>query len=532
MTGASEGKRDFFVSFTQADRAWASWIAWTLEEAGYSVWFQDWDFTGNFVLEMDRAHRLSRRTIVVLSPAYLASQFAASEWAARFAEDATSEHDLLIPVRVQPGKYGGLLAQVAYVDLVGCAQAAAREKLLGRVQGIRLKPDEPPLFPGEPGHRSVLEPPVFPPATWDTGRPATAWPQQLLPWLRCQAEIFFAAVLNTREFFSEASRFGRDKLGAALGYLLFLSAIPVLLSIPTEFYVWGRDALSSQAVAVTLFGNIISTVIFAVVIKLALLAVFRNVDVARCFTWAVYAFSFFLLYRPVFFVSSGLIHGYFPDERVADLMLGAIPNCAFTAIPLWSLLFFALANASALILIQWKLTQAIRYQFGTGLGRSLLAGILASSMLDFVTYTSLLPFDYQPPQPATEAAGTGTDRASRVRAAEAEPNDRLPEANRIEIAKAYEGRVRGNEIDLFAFDNASGSNADLRLTIQKVSGYGCIDVGVFTSDRKILQEATGYKTVKMSVALDALGRYFILVTLKNASVGEEYWRYVLEVDRG
>jgi hypothetical protein len=26
--------RDFFVSFTGADRAWAEWIAWTIEEAG------------------------------------------------------------------------------------------------------------------------------------------------------------------------------------------------------------------------------------------------------------------------------------------------------------------------------------------------------------------------------------------------------------------------------------------------------------------------------------------------------------------
>jgi hypothetical protein len=44
MSDAPEGKRDFFVSFNQADRAWATWIGWVLEEAGYSVFFQDWDF--------------------------------------------------------------------------------------------------------------------------------------------------------------------------------------------------------------------------------------------------------------------------------------------------------------------------------------------------------------------------------------------------------------------------------------------------------------------------------------------------------
>ena len=56
MINASDGKRDFFVSFNQADRPWATWIAWTLEDAGYKVLFQDWDFAGNFVLKVDLAY--------------------------------------------------------------------------------------------------------------------------------------------------------------------------------------------------------------------------------------------------------------------------------------------------------------------------------------------------------------------------------------------------------------------------------------------------------------------------------------------
>jgi hypothetical protein len=162
MTDASDGKRDFFISYNKADRAWATWVAWALEEAGYSVWFQDWDFKGNFVLEMDKAHTQSRRTIAVLSPDYLASRFTAPEWAARFAQDATSTHDLLIPVRVRPCKLEGLLAQIVYVDLLGCDEATAKQRLLDRVGSIRAKPDEPPLFPGKPGHTAVLDRPAFP----------------------------------------------------------------------------------------------------------------------------------------------------------------------------------------------------------------------------------------------------------------------------------------------------------------------------------------------------------------------------------
>jgi TIR domain len=35
--------RDFFISYTQADRAWAEWLAWELEAAGYTTMHQAWD---------------------------------------------------------------------------------------------------------------------------------------------------------------------------------------------------------------------------------------------------------------------------------------------------------------------------------------------------------------------------------------------------------------------------------------------------------------------------------------------------------
>ena len=145
MRGTSGGTRDFFISFNKSDRPWATWIAWMLEENGYSVFFQDWDFGGNFVLEMDRAHTSSRRTIAVLSPDYLRSRFAAAEWAARFAEDADSEHDLLIPVRVRPCEPSGMLAPILYVDLVGSDEATARDQILSRIRGIRYPPGEEPV---------------------------------------------------------------------------------------------------------------------------------------------------------------------------------------------------------------------------------------------------------------------------------------------------------------------------------------------------------------------------------------------------
>jgi internalin A len=81
--------KDFFISYTKADQAWAEWIAWTLEAAGYSTVIQAWDFGpgSNFVLEMQRAAIEANRTIAVLSQKYLESTFTQPEWAAAFAQD-------------------------------------------------------------------------------------------------------------------------------------------------------------------------------------------------------------------------------------------------------------------------------------------------------------------------------------------------------------------------------------------------------------------------------------------------------------
>jgi TIR domain len=69
--------KDFFVSYNSKDLTWAEWIAWELEEAGYSIVIQSWDFRpgGNFVLEMQKASSEAERTIAVLSPNYLGAQF-------------------------------------------------------------------------------------------------------------------------------------------------------------------------------------------------------------------------------------------------------------------------------------------------------------------------------------------------------------------------------------------------------------------------------------------------------------------------
>ena len=146
----------FFVSYNSADRDWAVWIAWELEQAGYTTSVQAWDFMpgSNFVLEMQRAASECERTVAVLSPDYLESAFTQPEWAAAFAGDPTGKSRKLVPVRVRQCEIDGLLKSIVYIDLVGVEEAAARRQLLegvrqgrGPVGPVRFPSAKPPRFP-------------------------------------------------------------------------------------------------------------------------------------------------------------------------------------------------------------------------------------------------------------------------------------------------------------------------------------------------------------------------------------------------
>src|SRR5438270_6975424 len=93
--------KDFFISYTSIDRRWAEWIAWQLEDAGYRVSIQAWDFRpgNNFLAEMDEAIRVSERTIAVLSSTYIKSDYTFMEWAAALWRDPRGKNSRVLPVR-------------------------------------------------------------------------------------------------------------------------------------------------------------------------------------------------------------------------------------------------------------------------------------------------------------------------------------------------------------------------------------------------------------------------------------------------
>jgi hypothetical protein len=151
------------LSYTQADKPWAEWIAWVLEENGHRVLIQAWDFvagthwTARIQDGVTRAHRM----ISVVSDAYLKSTYCTAEWQAMFRRDPRGNDRRLITARIENGARPGL------IDVVGCdlfdrSERQAREVLLQCVKGAergRLKPATPPPFPAD---RAIRGPVAFP----------------------------------------------------------------------------------------------------------------------------------------------------------------------------------------------------------------------------------------------------------------------------------------------------------------------------------------------------------------------------------
>ena len=136
--------KDFFISYNKNDKKKAEWIAWILEEAGYTTIIQAWDFLPgqNFVLKMQHASTSCRKTLAVLSKHYLGAIYTQSEWASAFAMDPEGEERKLLLVKVSECEPTGILRPMIFCDLVGLNESNAKRTLLTSVDNKRRKPTE------------------------------------------------------------------------------------------------------------------------------------------------------------------------------------------------------------------------------------------------------------------------------------------------------------------------------------------------------------------------------------------------------
>ncbi len=152
----NKSQKDFFISYNKHDKHWAEWIAWQLEKAKYEVLIQMWDWGpgNNFILEMQKATDLCRRTIIVLSPHFIESEFTKPEWAQALAKDPTGEKGLLVPIRVAQCELKGFFLPLVYIDFLESPPSDKHDlrkhlinRLLDGVNMNRRKPKTEPALP-------------------------------------------------------------------------------------------------------------------------------------------------------------------------------------------------------------------------------------------------------------------------------------------------------------------------------------------------------------------------------------------------
>jgi TIR domain len=72
---------DFFISHAGRDTGWAEWLAWQLQQAGYRVELDVWDWAPgeDFVARMSAALERADRLLAVCTEAYFASAYGSAE---------------------------------------------------------------------------------------------------------------------------------------------------------------------------------------------------------------------------------------------------------------------------------------------------------------------------------------------------------------------------------------------------------------------------------------------------------------------
>src|SRR3954464_12263989 len=134
------------MSHAGRDTGWAEWLAWQLQEAGYRVELDVWDWAPgeDFVVRMQRALDRADRLLAVCTEAYFSSVFGGAELRAAFAGSAAAA-GRVVPVLVEPVTLPPLYAPLIHLALTGLDEAAAAAQLRARLAGGR--PTGPPPFP-------------------------------------------------------------------------------------------------------------------------------------------------------------------------------------------------------------------------------------------------------------------------------------------------------------------------------------------------------------------------------------------------
>ena len=116
---ASDPHYDVFISYSHGDATWVwDWLRPQLEAAGLHVCLdrRDFDVGVPSLVNMERAVDHSRHTLLVLTPAWVASEWAAFEELLTQTADPAGRRRRLLPLLLQPCQPPRHIAMLTYAD--------------------------------------------------------------------------------------------------------------------------------------------------------------------------------------------------------------------------------------------------------------------------------------------------------------------------------------------------------------------------------------------------------------------------------
>ncbi|WP_191971854.1 caspase, EACC1-associated type [Streptomyces luteolifulvus] len=150
MGRGTQGEADppfLFISYAEPDGAWAEWVAWQLQEAGFQVQLDRWTWQAgdNQKIKLNRALE-NGQVVALFSAAYFDPRCSTEDhWAAVLAAG-----DRLIPVRIDEAEPPILLKPLLAPSLYGLDHESARRELLKALSAPTAPQSRPP-FPGSGG---------------------------------------------------------------------------------------------------------------------------------------------------------------------------------------------------------------------------------------------------------------------------------------------------------------------------------------------------------------------------------------------
>jgi len=152
MSDSDTYRYDAFISYSHRDEKWVqgTLLPW-LEDAGLHVCidFRDFEPGAPVLTEMERAVKQSRKTLLVLTPDYLASEWAEFENILASTLDPAARQRRVIPLLLQQCELPLRIRSLIYLDFTQPSEVESQlQRLIEAIGGESIRPT--PLLPTPP----------------------------------------------------------------------------------------------------------------------------------------------------------------------------------------------------------------------------------------------------------------------------------------------------------------------------------------------------------------------------------------------